>query len=318
LSSEIVPTEWPRSFRSEPPWDHSQLPDGAAAYLRRDNPNLIALELRYKAFDTDVTEPALWTPNHLRSGDLLYFRGDNAWLWQTRGWNANALGYALTFYYLKSLDHLSLLNKLVEDNCFGAFTFQVADHVVSRDLLDSIAEIYFLDRHLHISSRTGLRVLDIGAGYGRLAHRMVTALPGVDAFICTDAIAASTFVSDYYLRFRGIAKTRVIPLDEIEGSLSGQSIDFAINIHSFSECRAAAIEWWARLLSKLCVKYLMIAPNRLKNEGEHLLTNNGEDFRPVFQRNGYETIVKEPKYLDPVVQKYGLQPTWYHLLELQR
>ena len=156
----------------------------------------------------------------------------------------------------------------------------------------------------------GFRVLDIGAGYGRLAYRMVSALPGIERFFCTDAVAVSTFVSDYYLRFRGLEKALVIPLDEIDNTLRDHPVDLAINIHSFSECRTQAIEWWARLLSKHRVKNLMVAPN---GEGERLLTNDGHDFLPLLERYGYRTVLREPQF----VQEYGLLPTWYHLLELR-
>src|SRR5262249_39230162 len=146
---------------------------------------LVELRRRYRSFDSDVTAPLEWTDSHVRPEDIAYFRGDNAWVWQMRGKNANVLAYALSVYYLRSIDHFDLLEKLVEDNSFGNFTFPIAGREASRDLVDSMAEIYFLDRHLGICSRAGLRVLDIGAGYGRLAHRM-TALPGIERFYCTD------------------------------------------------------------------------------------------------------------------------------------
>jgi hypothetical protein len=57
----------------------------------------------------------------------------------------------------------------------------------------SFFELYFLDNHLDIASRENVCILDIGAGYGRLAHRTVTALPNV-RYLCTDAVAVSTFI----------------------------------------------------------------------------------------------------------------------------
>jgi hypothetical protein len=121
-------------------------------------------------------------------------------------------------------------------------------------------------------------------------------------------------VSDYYLRFRGMEKALAIPLDVIDNSLRDYPVDLAINIHSFSECQTRAIEWWIRLLRKHRVKNLMIAPN---GDGERLLTNDGKDFLPLLERYGYQTVMKEPQYIDPLVQQYGLLPTWYHLLELR-
>jgi hypothetical protein len=146
---------------------------------------------------------------------------------------------------------------------------------------------------------------------------MVSALSGVERYYCTDAVAVSTFVSDYYLRFRGVDKAVVIPLDEIETALRGHPVDLAINIHSFSECRMQAIEWWIRLLSRHRVKNLMIVPAQSTSRGERLLTDHGQEFLPLLEQYGYRTVLKEPKYLDPVVQEFGLQPTWHHLLEFR-
>jgi hypothetical protein len=226
-------------------WNNGTLPDDAVSCLKADNPKLIDLQRRYEACDPDVTTPFVWAGRHLRPEDIVYFRGHNAWVLQVRrrGKGVDDFAYAITLYYLKSIDRLGLLDTLGEDESFGNFTFTIAGRQVSRDLLDSLAEIYFLDRHLEVSSREGFRVLDVGAGYGRLAHRMANALPGIESIFCTDAVAVSTFVSDYYLRFRGVEKARVIPLDEIDNALSEHPVDLAINIHSFSECRPQAIEW---------------------------------------------------------------------------
>lgn len=318
---EIVPTEslyeWQRIVVDKPCWHNCSLSDEALGYLKPDNPNLVGLQQRYSLFDADVTAPSVWNDQHVSAEDIAYFRGDNAWVWQVRGKNSNVLAYAISFYYLKSMDHLGLLDKLIEDENFGNFVFSMAAQQVSRDLLDSIAEIYFLDRHLGLSSRVGFRVLDVGAGYGRLAHRMVSALSGVERYYCTDAVAVSTFVSEYYLRFRSADRAIVIPLDEIETALRGHPVDLAINIHSFSECSMQAIEWWIRLLSSHRVKNLMIVPNWSTGRGERLLTNDGQDFLPLLEQYGYRTVVKEPKYLDPVVQEFGLYPSWHHLLEFR-
>lgn len=72
---------------------------------------------------------------------------------------------------------------------------------------------------------------------------------------------------------------------------------------------------WIRLVSRHRVKNLMIVPNR-SAAGGGLLTNDGQDFLPLMERYGYRMLVREPKYLDPVVQEFGLQPSWYHLFEL--
>lgn len=295
----------------------SNVPEGARSHLRVNNPKLIELQKRYSVLDKAVTAPGLWKNDYLRAEDILYFRGDNAYVFQLRGENMNIMGYALTLFYLKSIDKLDLLSKLKEDDFFGIFTFTIDDKLVSRDLLDSIIEIYFIENHLNISSSCGnFNILDIGAGYGRLAHRFINAIPNVH-YYCTDAIALSTFISDYYLRFRKLeGRAKVVPLNEIEDLLKKQPIDIALNIHSFSECRISAVEWWASLLSKSRVRYLMIVPNSLDHGGTLLLTNDREDIKGIVEKHGYKLIFKDPKYRDPVLQKYAINPTYHYLFEL--
>jgi hypothetical protein len=171
--AEIVPTsilyEWQRvPVNMMPCFNNRTLPDDAARYLKPDNPKLIELQQRYRAFDSDVTTPLVWTDRHVRPEDITYFRGDNAWVWQVRGKNSNVLGYALSLYYLKSIDRLRLLDKLVEDNSFGNFTFTVAGRQVSRDLLDSIAEISAVPLKVEqVQLDTGLGARELVAEVGK-------------------------------------------------------------------------------------------------------------------------------------------------------
>jgi hypothetical protein len=297
----------------------SLLPEGAESRLRVDHPRLVELKRRYSSFDSRVTYPLVWKSGYVGPRDLLYFRGDNAYLWQLRGLNMDPPGYALATQYVKSIDRLGLLDKLVEDDYFGNFVFQIGGKTISRDLLDSILEIYFLDRHLGLASVENHRaILDVGAGYGRLAHRLLSALSGAQRYLCTDAVAESTFISEYYLGFRGLdGRARAVPLDEIESALAAERADLAINIHSFSECQPSAIDWWVSLLARHRVKHLMIVPNQLEHGGTLLLTNQRDDMRAIFERHGYREIAKEPKYRDPLVQRHAVNPTWHFLFELR-
>ncbi len=318
----VVPSsvlhDWQKDSEPKTRFNASRLPADAASYLRADHPRLTELKRRYASFNSAVTGSLIWNEQYVSAEDLRYFRGDNAYLWQLRGRNADLGAYALATYYLRSIDELGLLSQLGEDQYFGNFAFDIGGKLVSRDLLDSITEIYFLDRHLRIASDArDFVVLDIGAGYGRLAHRMLTALPSVRRHVCTDAIAQSTFICEYYLRFRGLQeRARVVPLDEIEAALAAEPVDLAVNVHSFSECQPAAIDWWISLLAKQRVKYLMIVPNPLEYGGTVLVTNHGDDMRTIAERHGYREIAKDPKYLDPLVQEHALMPTWHFLFEL--
>jgi hypothetical protein len=307
--------DWQLRPVERPVYNATTLPDEARRYLVPDNPRLVDLTRRYAGCSPDVTTPSVWSPEHVRPEDLAFFRGDNAYVWQVRGTNANILGYALATYYAQSIDRPGLLDRLAEDDQFGNFTFQIAGRTVSRDLLDSVIEIDFLDRSLDLLSRDGATVLDIGAGYGRLAHRLTTAAPGLKEYLCADAVPQSTFLSEFYLRHRGIAdRAHVIALDEFDQTLASKSVDLAVNVHSFSECRPDAIEWWVRRLAGAGVKHLFLVPNAF--EAERVLTNERQDFTPILERHGYRLVSRAPKYRDPVVQQYGIMPAAYFLFEL--
>jgi putative sugar O-methyltransferase len=309
---------------AQPSFEEGPLPIGAEQYLRYDNPRLSELRKHFRALDDPAVYHSQWTNEYVgREIDLRFFRGDNAYVWQRRAQNSDA-SYALVAHYIQTIDRLGLLRSLSEDGQFGAYVVEAfADLPVTRDLLDSIVEIYFLERHLEVSRRSHVGVLDIGAGYGRLAHRMVAALPNIVTYLCTDAIPESTFIAEYYLRHRGVdPPARAVPLDDVEGVLTATPIDIAVNVHSFSECSVTAISGWLELLRRHQVRYLMIVPNRRPGNGTVLLSREPDgtmrEFQPLLEDAGYRLLARDPKYLDPIVQRHGVSPTFHYLFELTR
>lgn len=297
-------------------------PEGAGAYLRSDNPRLAELSRRYRSLVQRIATPSLWTEDYARTDvDLSAFRGDCAYVWQARDRNA-PIHYLVTLGYVHRIDKLGLLDTLHEDGAFGALTLTLGDGlVVSRDLLDSVLEINFLDEALGLAGKPELAVLDVGAGYGRLAHRLVSAFPGSATVLCTDGVALSTFLCEYYLRFRGIAdRAATIPLDELDDALGRHDVLLATNVHSFSECPLDAIVGWLDVLSAHHVPYLFIAPNAGDHGGTRLLSREADatrrDFHPAIEQHGYRLVTVQPKYREPLVQRYGVSPTSYHLFRL--
>jgi hypothetical protein len=306
------------SFRS------GELPSGALEYLRPENVRLKDLKNRYRQYTPEVLRCSRWNQEHVDSIELPWFRGDNPYVWQFRDKNTEGKHMA-TALYLKTIDRHGWLQTLKEDGLFGSYVFEFDGGYVSRDLLDSIAELYFLDDTLGISNWTDFNILDIGAGYGRLGYRTVNALPSLTRFYCVDAIAESTFLSEYYLRFRDAERATVVPLDEIRQAMAAAPITVATNIHSFSECTEAAIEWWLDLLREYAVKYLMIVPDAYSNGGHRFLTRETasydeaqmKDYLPAIQARGYRLVEKRAKFLDSNVQRYGISPTHHYLFELR-
>jgi SAM-dependent methyltransferase len=288
------------------------------AALRTTNPALAALRQRYSGLQDLIGTAPFWRPGYIGEQDLLYFRGDNCYVWQFQD-NNTPEKYALTYLYLRAIDTPGLFDVLTEAGDYGVFTFPTGesdkdgnDILVSRDLLDSVCELLFLERVLEISHRPGLKVLDIGAGYGRLAYRAVTALSNIDTYFCIDAIPESTFLSQYYLSEKAAETTRVIAFDAQEDLIPG-TIDLAVSIHSFSECSIEAVDYWLSRCVDLQIEYLFIVPN-VSGEGTNAVRlMNGTDISPLLAQRGYQLCHSEPKYRNPQVQKYGVSPKWYYL-----
>jgi hypothetical protein len=287
--------------------DTVPLPAGAAVDLAADHPRLRQLRADYRATALPVIVASQWSEERLEARvNLEYFRGDNLYIWQYREWpRATVMKYFIFMQHLKQQDQSGLLAKLGEDGAFGCWTFRYPGHeAVSRDLLDSANEIQFLDRHLGVLSQKGLRVLDIGAGYGRMAYRLSQAATGLRDYCCVDAIAESTFLCEYYLRFRGcLPPARVLPLPEVDSALKPDSFDLALNIHSFSECTHAAIAWWVERLQRLRVPHLLVVPNDPLELLSTETDGSKRNFRPLIEQAGYELAVMEPVVKDPAVRE---------------
>ncbi len=278
--------------------DAVELPPGAEETLRGDNPRLVELQKAYDALDIAATSHTQWRSGWLgRNLSLAWFRGDNAYVWQFRQLRsaAEARMY-LTLLDVESRDQLGLLKTLEEDGRFGAWTFSYGTRPpVSRDLLDSVNEINYLDARMKLSSIEGLRVLDIGAGYGRLAHRMSAALPNRAAYDCIDGVATSTFLCDYYLDYRKVPDTvRVVRLDQWE--TLGDSYDIAVNVHSFSECSLETIRWWLARIAEREIEWLLIVPNTPHELLSTELDGSMLDFSAEVAAAGYEQVDERPVF----------------------
>jgi SAM-dependent methyltransferase len=296
--------------------DSTPLPAGAQEFLRADNPRLVELRDAYASLDLPVLQPSRWKRDRIEAFlDLRYFRGETLITWHYRELpRITALKYFLFARYIEDRDSLGLLSKLDEDGAFGCWTYEYPEHGrFSRDLIESVNEICFLERQLGLSARESFRILDIGAGYGRLGHRLSAALPNLTDYCCVDAIPESTFLCEYYLRYRRCSPpARVVPLNAIETELEPNYFDLALNIHSFSECPYDAVAWWIELVRRLGIPDLLVVPN----EPSELLTLEPDgdrcDFAELFAQNGYRLTHREPVIDDPAVRELvGLHDHFY-------
>ena len=276
--------------------------------LTGENPRLVELKKRY----TQITGiPHSFWNSWEKHVNLLRFRGEDDYVSQAY-FRQNTRRYELTFAYVEAMDNLGLLNLLKEDPLFGVKLWEfVPGKPVSRDLLDSIMEITFLQKTLGFQSQDRMRVLDIGAGYGRFAHRFNTAYPN-SSITCIDPIATSTFLSEFYLKFRKCPGTDVVSFDQLK-TLQGRPFDLATNIHSWSECTKEFIGFWLDCLCDLKVPYLFIVPHvaeleTVETNGIHLTYDD------ELERRNFKLVLREKKFhRSELVQQAGIFPTTYRL-----
>jgi hypothetical protein len=177
-----------------------------------------------------------------------------------------------------------------------------------RDLLDSVNEISFLDREFGLfDASSGLNILDIGAGYGRLAHRMCEADVPLRQYMCVDAVPESTYLSQGYLTYRQhTGKTNVWRFDEFLHRGDQLQIDLAIAIHSFPEMTYDAICGWLDVLVSREVPALFVIPNN-RNEITSFEGNGRRlNCASAFSERGFRLVADEPIVSDPDLHsKFG-------------
>jgi SAM-dependent methyltransferase len=153
-----------------------------------------------------------------------------------------------------------------------------AQGLVTRMWLDSMCEANFIARHLPLET---LRVLDIGAGYGRLAAALG---PLVRSYTCTDAVPISTFVCEYFT-MKHCPKVIVATPEQLAG-MAGM-FDLAINIHSWSECSLESVGEWLGLMRSLEINHLFTVTH-----DAGYMSWSGPSFRPCIE-NEFSLVAEE-------------------------
>jgi SAM-dependent methyltransferase len=232
----------------------------------------------------------LWSESHAQTIDPDRFRAHHQYLDQD---GFDAVGVARWMRRSGMLDYFATLT---EDDAFGCEVRELDGLTVSRDLVDSIMEIHFLEHAMGLQfDWTGVRILDIGAGYGRFAHRFTTRHPGAIVY-CTDPIDISRQLCAKYLTHRRVRQALVVDPSKLNEVVAP---DLAVNIHCWSECTADEVRWWLEWLDSREVPRLFIVPHnaRLGVWDPHLGGGNGPSYRPMLLEFGWELL--GDSYLGP-------------------
>lgn len=281
-------------------------------HLSASNNDLIKIQTDYALFGYPPVSS--WRDV---STQLENFRGDSDYVWEKRLFGEKIDEKLISYFeYVKQNDSMNLLEYCKEDCAYGAYGVEKDGVILSRDLLDSVNEINWLFKHVNQMNDDSAVVLDIGAGYGRIAHRISERFGEKVKTICADAVAESTFISKFYLDFRKAAGSRVIELQEAVSELHLLRPTVAINIHSFSEMPMESIAWWIDRIGETDISSLVIVTNE---ENESLLSCERDlgrvDFLPYLEKNGWCIKIQEPVVLDKTTRTECGINNWFTLLE---
>ena len=180
---------------------------------------------------------------------------------------------------------------MVRDAEFGARVVNTSRGPLTRMWLEAEQETTFLVRNT--CSLRSLNVVEIGAGYGRLA---VPLSRYCARYVCVDAVPISTEISrSYCARFAPRVEVPSLP-DFLALKNRGDEYRFnvAINIHSWNECTLEQIKWWLTMLRELEVGYLFtVSHGQMSGRPEiPYLCHDGVSFRPLIERE-YDLVSEE-------------------------
>jgi hypothetical protein len=60
----------------------------------------------------------------------------------------------------------------------------------------------------------------------------------------------------------------------------------------------------------------MLVPHGGTYKGQ-LLSHDRKDYGSIVESHGYRLVAKDPKFGDPIVQHYAINPTYHYLFENQ-
>jgi len=122
---------------------------------------------------------------------------------------------------------------------------------VCLDYLRAVSDLEFMERNIDLD---GGRILEIGAGYGRTCHTLMSN-KDIVSYVIID-LPTTLALSRKYLRAvlpeEQFHKIEFIPMDRIEESLGAGEFDLCINIDSLAEMSVETFGYYLALIAGRC------------------------------------------------------------------
>lgn len=167
----------------------------------------------------------------------------------------------MLYFYVKRRDRGGVLARLAEPQVGNPYPITYRGQTISQDLLNSILEFYAVTEGRDLDFSAPIRVLEIGAGYGRNAFVFLSLFPN-----CTYTIAdipPALYISQSYLTavlpdriaqpygadVPGASMRFLLP-HQLEAEPS-ESFDFVLNISSFHEMKPDQVTAYFDLVDRL-------------------------------------------------------------------
>lgn len=131
---------------------------------------------------------------------------------------------------------------------------------ISLDDLQATYELGFIEREISLG---GARIVEIGAGYGRTCH-MIMSNHEISRYCIVDLKNTLELSNAYLRRALDDAHFKLIdfiPVESLElGTLKSEQFDLCINIHSMTEMRPETVSAYLGLIDETCSAFYVKNP----------------------------------------------------------
>ncbi|MEU1669271.1 putative sugar O-methyltransferase [Streptomyces sparsogenes] len=205
----------------------------------------------------------LWVTEEA-SADLTGFKSDrrnfNIALWDP---TTNGIRYLRALVYelatRLSDDDWSKIENVRNRDVGDPVTVRYEGRSVCLDYLQAALELGFIEKELDLG---GARVLEIGAGYGRTCHAMLSNydLASYTIVDLTNTLKLSRAYLREVLDEKQFAKMRFVQVEDIDRGLGQDPFDLCVNVHSFTEMTPDTVEAYLRLIDERCGAFFVKNP----------------------------------------------------------
>jgi len=196
--------------------------------------------------------------------DLTGFKSDrrnyNISLWDP---TANGIRYLKTLVFNFGMqlapEEWARIERIKNRDVGDPVTVRCNGRTLCLDYLQASLELGFIERVVDLQ---GSRVLEIGAGYGRTCHAILSNYD-IESYHIID-LANTMALSRRYLREvlddKQFAKIRFVEVDDIGEVLNEPAFDLCINIHSFTEMKPEVVKSYLDLIDQKCGAFYVKNP----------------------------------------------------------